>query len=369
MKYSTILISLLFLFITRQGLSQLTTPPNGKNKKAMVGEDIGITNIMIHYNRPGVKGREGKIYGTKIVPYGFSDLGFGTSKQAPWRAGANENTTFECSTDIMVEGKTLPAGKYGFFVAMGPDEAIIIFSKNSTSWGSFFYDSKEDALRATVKTVKLPQSVEWLTFDFENQTDTSATIALSWEKIKIPFKVEVDYIKTQIQSFRDELRSSKSFIQGSYLRAAQFCILNNINLPEALIWADDAITNPIVGQKTFVTLKTKATILEKLGRQPDADQLMAQALSLGDISQVNSYGNQLISSGKKTEALEVFMMNYKKYPNESITSEGVARGYAANGDLKKALKYANIALRLSNNDKSQHEKIETLITKLKAGNI
>src|SRR5205823_9254962 len=99
----------------------LTTLPSGGNKKAAVIERIGLTDVTIHYDRPGVKGREGKIWG-QLVAYGFNDLGFGTSKAAPWRAGANENTTIEFTTDAKVEGKDLPAGKYGFSIAMGADQ-------------------------------------------------------------------------------------------------------------------------------------------------------------------------------------------------------------------------------------------------------
>src|ERR1700704_6715076 len=104
---------LILTLITFSSYSQLTTPPDGGNKKAMIGERIGITDITIHYDRPGVKGREGKIWG-QLVHVGYADLGFGTSKQAPWRAGANENTTVEFSTDVSIEGQSLAAGKYGF---------------------------------------------------------------------------------------------------------------------------------------------------------------------------------------------------------------------------------------------------------------
>ena len=131
--------------------AQLTQPPNGGNKKAWVGERIGITDVTINYDRPGVKGREGKIWG-QLVHAGFIDQGFGSSKSAPWRAGANENTTITFSTDVTIEGKPLAAGRYGFFVAYDPNESTLVFSKNSTSWGSYFYDEKEDALRVKVKT-------------------------------------------------------------------------------------------------------------------------------------------------------------------------------------------------------------------------
>ena len=91
--------------------SQVKTPAVGGNKKASVSEQIGITDITINYDRPAVKGREGKIWGN-LVHYGFADLHYGTSKAAPWRAGANENTTFEFTTDVSIEGKPLSAGKY-----------------------------------------------------------------------------------------------------------------------------------------------------------------------------------------------------------------------------------------------------------------
>src|SRR6201989_322981 len=147
----------LFLFSSFISFGQLTSLPDGGNKKAMVGERIGITDVTIHYDRPGVKGREGKIWGS-LVHTGFADLGFGTSKQAPWRAGANENTTIEFSSDVMIEGKPLPAGKYGFFIAYDPSECTLIFSKNTTSWGSFFYNPDEDALRVQVKPVATEKS-------------------------------------------------------------------------------------------------------------------------------------------------------------------------------------------------------------------
>ena len=152
---------LMLAFFTLSAYSQLTTMPDGGNKKSWVGERIGITDVTVRYDRPGVKGREGKIWG-QLVQTGFNDLGFGTSKAAPWRAGANENTTIEFSTDVKIEGQPLAAGKYGFFIAYDPNESTLIFSKNNTSWGSFFYTDKEDALRVKVKPVAMDKSVEWL---------------------------------------------------------------------------------------------------------------------------------------------------------------------------------------------------------------
>ncbi len=218
----------------------LTALPNGGNKKASVTERVGITDVTIQYNRPGVKGREGKIWG-QLIPVGYTDQGFGSSKAAPWRAGANENTTIEFSTDVKIEGQPLAAGKYAFFVAYDPNECTLIFSKNNTSWGSFFYNEKEDALKVKVKPTQLDKSVEWLKYEFMGETENSATVGLQWEKLMIPFKIEVDYVSTQLASFRNELRNSKGFQWETWIEAADWCVQRNTNLNEALLWADTAI--------------------------------------------------------------------------------------------------------------------------------
>src|SRR3954468_9217769 len=109
-------------------LLNLTTLPNGSCKKASVTEQVGITEVTITYCRPAVRGREGEIWG-KLVHEGYTDFGFGTARKAPWRAGANENTTIEFSTDVKIEGHVLAAGKYGFFIAYGPNVCTLIFSK------------------------------------------------------------------------------------------------------------------------------------------------------------------------------------------------------------------------------------------------
>ncbi len=238
---TTLVIALLTFSILLLTAQTLTVAPNGGNRKAAVSEIIGITKVSINYDRPGVKGREGKVWGG-LVPYGYNDLGFGTSKAAPWRAGANENTTFEFSTDVKIEGKDLAAGKYAFFIALTEGgDATLIFSKNATSWGSFFYKPEEDALRVVVKTEKATESVEWLTYSFLNQTDNGATVALTWEKLKIPFKIEVDLVKTQVASFRKELRNDVGFQWQSWVQAANFCVTNNTNLEEALTWAEGCL--------------------------------------------------------------------------------------------------------------------------------
>src|SRR5215813_11218050 len=166
---SAVLVVALQFGVDGVAAGQLTALPRGGNKRASVSEQIGITDVIIHYSRPGVKKREGHIWG-ELIPVGFSQLGYGAKNPAPWRAGANENTTIEFTTDVKVEGHTLPAGNYGFFVAYDPNECTLIFSRNSSSWGNFFYDSTEDALRVKVKTIRSEKSVEWLKYEFADQT-------------------------------------------------------------------------------------------------------------------------------------------------------------------------------------------------------
>jgi hypothetical protein len=346
---------------------KLIMPPDGGNKKAMVSERIGITDVTIHYDRPGVKGREGKIWGD-LVHTGYTDLGFGTSKNSPWRAGANENTTFTFSTDVMIEGQPLAKGTYGFFIAMGSGntDATLIFSNNSTSWGSFFYNDKEDALKVTVKTIPLNESVERLQYVFSDEKDNSAVVSLVWEKLKIPFTVSVDYVKTQLESFRRQLRNDEGFDSESWVQAVNFSVDHNGNLEEALQWSDYAINGVFVGQKNFRTLSAKANVLNKMNRNAEADTLMKQAMPLATMQELHNYGRQLLRQKKAKEALDAFKLNAQKNPNVFTTNMGLVRGYSANGDFKNAVRYAKIAI-VQAPDKANKDAIEKYITMLEKG--
>ncbi len=351
-------------FIFAQG--QLTIPPNGGNKKASVAEQIGLTNIIVNYSRPGVKGREGKIWGTTVAHYGFADLGFGTSKAAPWRAGANENTTISFSTDVQVEGKNLAAGTYGLFVALDSLESTIIFSKNSTSWGSYYYDAGEDALRVTVKNLTNDKSVERLKYEFTAQTDDAASVNLMWERRIIPFKVSVDLVGTQIAIFKRQLRNEAQESPESFQYAANYCLINNIELEQGLKWAEESVNGRFIGQKTFLTLSTKAGLLKATGNQAEADVLMKEALPMANMQQLHQYGRDLLAQKKTAEAMNVFKMNYDKNPNEFTTQMGMVSGLSASGNYLAALDMAKKAL-LNAPDNNNKSNLETVIKKLEAG--
>jgi Protein of unknown function (DUF2911) len=360
-----VLLFFLQFFFLLSSNAQLTNAPDGGNKKALVGERIGLTDVTIHYDRPGVKGREGQIWG-KLIPPGFTDQGFGTSKAAPWRAGSNENTTIEFSTPVKIEGQDLPAGKYGFFIAYDPAECTLIFSRNSTSWGSFYYDPAENVLQVKVKPVATDKSVEWLKYEFFDQKENTATVAVEWEKLMIPFRVEVDYIQQQLDSYRRELRSEKGFVWNAWVQAAQFCVRHNTNLDEALVWANSAVSAAFIGQKNFTTLSTKADVLTAMGKKDEADALMKEAMPLGTMAEVHQYARKLLAQKKYKDAFDAFKLNYDRHPGEFTTTLGMARGYSGTGDYKKALEFAKKAEPLAP-DQANKDNVGKMIPMLQAG--
>lgn len=343
-----------------------STVPNGYTRKAVVSEQVGLTAVTITYHRPAVRGREGKVWG-ELVPKGFVDQGFGNSKLAPWRAGSNENTVIEFDNDVKIEGQVLPKGRYGFFIAYDPVESTIIFSKRTDSWGSFFYDEKEDVLRVKVKPQPVEKSVEYLKFEFSNQTPESAVVALSWEKLSIPFKVEVDYLKQQYDAFVAEAQNPRGWTPPGLNIAAQWTLQNNYQMEKGLEWATWATGQNFPGNPNyFPALSTKAGILDKLGKSAEAAGIMKSALPLGTVSELQQYGRQLITAKKPKAAMEVFQFNYDKNPNQFTTLVGMTRGLSANGEYPKALEFANKALPLAPNDPNK-QAVLVMIEKLKAG--
>ena len=342
----------------------LTLEPDGGNRKASISEQVGIMKMVINYNRPGVKGREGKIWNTPVAHYGFVDLGHGTSHASPWRAGANENTTMSFSHPVKIEGKDLPAGTYGFFIALGESESILIFSKINNSWGSFYYDSTQDALRVTVKNKTLDRSVEWLKYEFMDEKDEGVTIAMSWEKRMIPFNVEIDRKKLQMEAFVNDFRTTRPYYD--FIDAANWCIQNNYGLDQALEWMDRAIYFRVMGEKNFRSLSTKANVLMKMNRVDEAKKVMQEALPLGTMVDVHFYGRQLLNMKETDEAFKVFKSNYDKYPDQYTTNVGMGRAYSAKGDYKKALGYMEAALAQAP-DEGSKTNLQGMITKLKDG--
>lgn len=360
-------VFLCFLALTHLAQAQALRIPQNQNYPNRTGRTIGVTDIDISWNAPGVKGREGKIWGTDIVHYGFTVLGYGSNVESPWRAGADECTTISFSTDVVINGKALAAGKYALFMAVYADSCVLIFNKNAAAWGSYFYDKSQDVLRvATIQKKNQTPLQERLTYVFENQTANSVDIALLWEYWKIPFNVSVDAKKTVLADIKRQMSGAIGFDPPSLAAAANWCLQNDVNLEEALSWANSA-TDPNLGAtKTFNALSTKSRLLEKLGKKTEAEEAMKLALENGSAIELHQYGRQLLNQKKTTEAVAVFEMNFKKHNGIWPTHVGLMRGYSAMGDLKKALEHAKVALTQAP-DEVNKKSVTDAIKKLEEG--
>jgi hypothetical protein len=345
------IVLLFFVTMSMAGRGQGVKTPRA-SKMATVSEEVGITDVTISYSRPAVNGREGKIWG-ELVPYGFVDYHYGTSKAAPWRAGANENTTIEFSTNVIIEGTPLAAGKYGFFVAMGQEKATLVFSRDNNAWGSFYYDPANDALRVEVPVVRTTDSVERLKYEFTAETDSSAVVELRWEKVRIPFTVTVDVKKTQLDAYRYAFNSGNFYEYWQNMQlAANFCLVNDVDIQEGLTWADRSI-NTYFGEANFRTLTTYAGLLAKVGRAHESDSLMKLAYPKGSVEDLYYYGNGLMRMKKFKAAFDVYKMDYDKASRNWLTNFGLAKGYAVMGDKTAAIKYADIALQLAQDQEAK----------------
>lgn len=353
----------------------LSLPFSGDNQKAKVTQWIGPVEVSITYSSPDVHGpngedRKGHIWG-ELVPYGFSDQGFGSSKAAPWRAGANENTIISFSHDVKVDGKELKAGTYGLFLGVeksGP--WTWIFSKNATSWGSYFYNPAEDALRLKAQPADAPYT-EYLTYGFDERLPASSVAYLQWENKRISFKIEAAVNDIYFSDIRNQLRTVPGFDYHNFEYAAQFAVKTKSNLEEALAWADKAMDPGVGGVANFETMQTKATVLRAMNKTAEADAVMDQAIKdpSATVPVVHQYGKSLLAEGKKEKAMEVFQVNFKRHPEEKFTTYvGLARGYAALGDKKNAIKNWETAIKnLPENQKGNKPLYEAEVKKLKEG--
>jgi len=295
------------------------------SQHAVVTQRIGLTDVTINYHAPLVGGR--KIWGTAAVPY-----------DKVWRAGANQNTTIAFSEDVSIEGKPLAAGTYGLHIIPTADQWTIIFSKNSTSWGSFSYDEKEDALRVQVK----PHDAEFresLAYTFDDVKPDSALATLRWEKLAVPFRVSTDVKAVTFRSIKNQLRSTGGFTWIGFDEAANWCLDNNYELEQALKWEDTSIQN----EDRFENNLNKSEILSALGKKQEAEASKKKALEVASGLQLHVYGRGLQIRDKQDEGFAIFQINIQKRPNEWYTHGELSRIASAKGDFGTALKEMKLA--------------------------
>jgi hypothetical protein len=343
------------------------------SQASSVTQSIGLVTVKIDYSSPLVHAmdgtdRRGMIWG-KLVPYGpMKNPGFGTCTECPWRAGANENTTFTTSHDITVEGQKLPAGTYGLFMFPDPDEWTVIFNRNHTAWGGFFYDAADDQLRVKVKPVKAEYH-EALTYDFIDRHADHATLALQWEVLSVPIRIAVpDSDELYMASMRQEMQSEPGFDYQNVMAASQFALAHK-HPEEGLQWAQYAVSGPFVGRVEFQTLMNLADAQEANGKTAEATATREKVFNLASTASVTDlhlYARQLLNRKHKEEAIRFWNLNAKLHPDVWPVNVGLARASSAAGNYAEAIKYAKLAAAQAP-DEADRRALEGAIKKLEAG--
>ena len=293
-SFAALLILLGATFATAQQ-PQAQYKPLYPSQKASVMQTIGVTDVTITYYRPAIKGRtifadappsmetrakgdatldnqNERKPGEPIVPYNHV-----------WRAGANEATVFQVTDDVLINGQPLKAGTYSLAAIPGKDEWTIIFNNDSGQWGAFTYDSKKDALRVKAKPQPVQESQELLVYNFDPVTANTATVNLRWEKVNVPFTVEVKDVKALWRAKTDALIAANPTNEVFPLQAANTFGADK-NWDEALKYVDLSIkTKP-----TFRNLSAKANILRNAGKNEEALAAADQAIAKGKADGVDT---------------------------------------------------------------------------------
>ena len=320
------ILSLLMMTLSGASLAQsLVLDLPDQSQRAEVSQKIGVTNITIKYHRPLVNDR--KIWGG-LVPYG-----------QVWRAGANFNTMISFTDPVTIEGQPLAAGTYGLHMIPNADEWTIIFSKNSTSWGSFTYDQAEDALRVNVKPATSDMH-NALTYDFDQLTPNSAVVELEWEKVAVPFKVAVDVHSTVQASLKKQLRNLSQYTWMSWDDAANYLLAEKVALDDALTYTNKSIQT----EDRYDNEMTKANVLKALNRNDESETAKKKALELASPLQTHLYARQLQAEKHQDEAFAIFRDNAKKHPDQWFVHTGLARIYSSQGKWDDAAKEMKLAV-------------------------
>ena len=351
---------------------------NGVSQRAAVSQWVGLVKISIDYHSPavhrGAKDRTGHIWG-ELVPFGFFDDGHGPSTATPWRAGANESTTITFSHGVTVGGAALPAGTYALFLDVERTGTSQWIFSRALGWGSYQYDPKNDVLRVPVTPEAAPYT-EFLTFGFDTRHRDATVAFLQWDQQRFAMPIAVPNInELWVAEMRQELLGWPGFDAENWRAAAQFCANNKINLDEALVWADKAISEPFrgagIGREDFQTLSTKADVLDALGRHAEAAALMDRAVAMPGthVLLLHLYGMRLLNAGQKDAAMTVFTLNDKRHPDETYwTHVGLARGFTAVGDKARAITQWELAIKgMPLSEKSNLPAYEAALKALKTG--
>ena len=301
------------------------------SQEATVTQRIGLTDIAVTYHRPAVRKRT--VWG-ELVPYG-----------QVWRAGANENTVLTLSTPAAIGGQAVPAGSYGLHMIPTESEWTVILSKESTAWGSFFYDEANDAARFTVRPGD-GEFQENLAYTFDNPEPNGVTLTLRWEKRAVPIRIEVDTPTVVTDSLRRELHGLQGFFWQRHAQAANWLAANNGDLDLALTLADKGVSLA----RNYQTLRAKARVLDRKGQTAEAAALTKDAMAMATEADINAYGYELLGEGKVDEAIATFRKNVADHPESWNTHDSLGEALAAKGEKAEAIAHYKKALSMVGDD-------------------
>ena len=286
-----------------------------KSPASTITQAIGYTDINIQYHSPGARGRT--VWGG-LVPYG-----------KVWRAGANENTKISFTHDVKIEGKDLAAGTYGLHLLPEEHQWTFIFSKNHTSWGSYFYDQQEDVLRVSVPVEAAPESRGWMNYDFHNRNRGETDIYLTWADKRAKFNLSVDINTISLEHIRLQLRSDAYWEWFSWCQAADYCVQYEINTEEAIEWIDRSIAL----RENFSNWDVKAKLLRQLGKEEEAQKAIDRAIEVGSDVYLERYGRRFLGAKDFKQAEFIFSKALEK--NNKYWRAHFNRGNALVGMNKK----------------------------------
>jgi len=274
------IFNVLLIVVTLQSYSyaQLKTPSPSPTQT--IKQDFGLSSIELSYSRPGKKER--KVVGD-LVPFG-----------KVWRTGANQATTLTFGDEVIIGGKTIPAGKYGLLTIPGKYSCTIIITKQLDVTAPDAYKEENDVVRVTSKATFTKEPVETFTMLFANIKPTSCELRMMWEQteITLPIKTEIETkIMTQIA---EAMKSDKP----PYYAAASYYFDNGKDLKKAKEWIVKAVE---ADPKAFYMVHLQAKILSKLGDKAGAIASAQKSIELSKEAKNSDYvrlNEKLIASLK-----------------------------------------------------------------------
>ena len=312
--------------------------------RATVSQTVGLTDITITYDRPGVNGRQ--IWGA-LVPW-----------DSVWRAGANENTVIAFSSPVRVGDTDVPAGRYGLHMIPSRPEWTVILSHQANAWGSFSYDPGEDLLRVKVTPTK-GDFHERLLYTLDDPGQGTVMATLRWDTLAVPLPIQVDAKRVVADSLREQLRGLGRFFWQPWNQAAAWCAANETNLQEATTWADRSIAI----NENFTNLRVKAALLDKQGDVAGAKALLQRSLAVASEADMNTYGYLLMGQDKVDSAVVVFQKNVKDYPKSWNAYDSLGEAYAKKGDVRRAISAYTQARKMVR-DPAQQQRIDGILAGL-----